>query len=147
MAEFDNPYKSLLDPEKVKNEPDFFNQEARKEGAVTVLGSPLEAGIAKCSKDDIIQAIQTVEDPEIPINLYDLGLIYDIDQLDNGDIDITMTLTAPNCPVAGEMPKMVADAVLLKSGVGVVSVKLTWQPKWTKDMMSEDAKFALAEIF
>ena len=145
MTEFDNPYKSLLDPEKVKNEPDFFDKKAREEGATTTLDNTLTG--EKCSMEDIIEAIRTVEDPEIPINLYDLGLIYDIKQADNGDVDITMTLTAPNCPVAGEMPRMVADAVVKTGGVGKINVKLTWSPKWTKDMMSDDAKFALAEIF
>ena len=97
--------------------------------------------------EDIISAIKTVKDPEIPINLYDLGLIYNIEQSDNGDVGILMTLTAPNCPVAGEMPKMVADSIIKIDGVGIVTVKLTWSPKWTKDMMSDDAKFALADIF
>ena len=101
----------------------------------------------KCSMEDIISAIKTVKDPEIPINLYDLGLIYNIEQSDNGDVGVLMTLTAPNCPVAGEMPKMVADSIIKIDGVGIVTVKLTWSPKWTKDMMSDDAKFALADIF
>ena len=99
------------------------------------------------NQEEIIKCIKTVMDPEIPINLYDLGLIYNIEQSDNGDVGVLMTLTAPNCPVAGEMPKMVADSIIKIDGVGIVTVKLTWSPKWTKDMMSDDAKFALADIF
>ncbi len=84
-----------------------------------------------------------MEDPEIPVNLYDLGLIYNIEQQKNGDVDITMTLTTPNCPVAGELPKWVADSVAKIEGTGKVNVILTWRPKWTKNLMSEDAKLAL----
>ena len=73
----------------------------------------------------------------------ELGLIYDCTMEDNGDVKITMTLTAPHCPVAGEMPKQVADAVAAVDGVGEVSVTLTWSPPWRPDMMSEDAKLAL----
>ena len=140
---FKNPYESLLDPEKVKNEPDFFNVDARKEGAVAVSGIPLKSGEPLASMDAIIEAFQTVEDPEIPVNLYDLGLIYKTDQQDNGNVKVLMTLTAPNCPVAAEMPKWVGDAVASVDGVGEVEVTLTWTPKWTKDMMSDDAKMAL----
>ncbi len=145
MTEFDNPYKSLLDPEKVANEPDFFSKEEKKEGTTTVMGKTLHG--EKCSVEDIISAMKTVKDPEIPINLYDLGLIYNIEQSDSGDVGVLMTLTAPNCPVAGELPKMIADSIVKIDGVGIVTVKLTWSPKWTKDMMSDDAKFALADIF
>ena len=140
---FENPYQSLLDPEKVKNEPDFFNAEARKEGAVAVCGSPLESGVALASMDGIIEAYKTIEDPEIPVNLYDLGLIYKTDQQENGDVHVLMTLTAPNCPVAVEMPKWIGDAVASLEGTGEVHVTLTWTPKWTKKMMSDDAKMAL----
>ena len=130
------------------NEPDFFNTKARQEGAVFNIGTPLKEGSDICSKDDIIRAIQTVQDPEMSINVYDLGLIYEINQADNGDINIVMTLTTINCPIADEMPKMVAKAILNNiTEVGVVSVVLTWSPKWTKDMMSEDAKLALSCIF
>lgn len=91
----------------------------------------------------IIDAIQTVKDPEIPVNIYDLGLIYDIIRHDNGDVDITMSLTAPGCPVAGEMPGQVAQAVAATNHVGRVSVTLVWDPPWTPERMSEDAKLAL----
>ncbi len=137
---------SLLDPEKVANEPDFFNTKARAEGAVTQSGKPLNTN-TQANANAVIEALQTVEDPEIPINLYDLGLIYDVQYGAYGAVHIVMTLTAPNCPVAGELPKWVADAVVAVPSVGVCTVTLTWEPKWTKDMMSEDAKFALIDIF
>ena len=90
-----------------------------------------------------IDALKTVHDPEIPVNIYDLGLIYDVDLKDNADIFITMSLTAPGCPVAGEMPGQVAEAVAGVEGVGLVHVDLVWEPGWTKDRMSEDAKLVL----
>lgn len=135
--------KSLLDPEKVKNEPDFFNFEAKKEGAVCVVGTELENNCDVATMDDIIEKIKTVIDPEIPVNLYDLGLIYKLDILENGDVDVLMTLTAPNCPVAGEIPTWVGNAINSLDNVGVVRVKLTWSPPWKKEMMSDDAKMAL----
>ena len=95
------------------------------------------------SKDAIIAALETIQDPEIPVNIYELGLIYDIITDEIGDVRITMSLTAPGCPVAGEMPKQVADAVAKNDDVGRVSVSLVWDPAWTPDRMSEDAKMAL----
>ena len=77
------------------------------------------------------------------MNIYDLGLIYDVDRKDGGDVYITMSLTAPGCPVAGEMPGQVAEAVAAAEGVGEVTVELVWDPAWTPDRMSEDAKLAL----
>jgi FeS assembly SUF system protein len=91
----------------------------------------------------VIAALRTVEDPEIPVNLYDLGLIYRIDRAPDGDVAIDMTLTAPACPVAGTMPGKVAAAVAAVPGVGEVSVRLVWEPRWTKERMSEDARLAL----
>ena len=88
----------------------------------------------------IIEALQTVYDPELPINIYDLGLIYGFTQDDYANISIEMTLTAPACPVAGILPMQVAEAVAKIDAIGEVSVTLTWQPSWHKDMMSEDAK-------
>ena len=97
------------------------------------------------SKDKIIKCIKTVMDPEIPVNLYDLGLIYSIKNSKN-NIVIEMTLTNPNCPVAGQMPKNVAKSIEQINGLRSIEVKLVWKPKWTKDLMSEDAKLAL-DIF
>ena len=97
------------------------------------------------SKDKIIECIKTVMDPEIPVNLYDLGLIYSIKN-SNNNIVIKMTLTNPNCPVAGQMPENVAKSIEQINGLRSIEVKLVWNPKWTKDLMSEDAKLAL-DIF
>ena len=97
----------------------------------------------KASEEGIITALMTVKDPEIPVNIYDLGLIYDIIRHEDGNVDITMSLTAPGCPVAGEMPGQVARAVAERPDVGQVSVTLIWDPAWTPDRMSEDAKLAL----
>ena len=79
-------------------------------------------------KENIIKKIKEVYDPEIPVNIYDLGLIYTNDIAENGDVNITMSLTAPGCPVAGEMPGMVASAVSQVDGTGVVDVKIVWEP-------------------
>ncbi|MBL27354.1 MAG: metal-sulfur cluster biosynthetic enzyme [Rhodospirillaceae bacterium] len=106
-------------------------------------GAPRDGGGAVASEEDVIEAIRTVYDPEIPVNLYDLGLIYGLDIDDRGDVAIDMTLTAPACPVAGEMPQLVADAVAGADGVGRVAVKLVWEPRWTPERMSEDARMAL----
>ena len=107
-------------------------------------GTPLAAEKArKADEASIIAALETVQDPEIPVNIYELGLIYDIIRHDNGNVDITMSLTAPGCPVAGEMPKQVADAVAQVADVGAVMVSLVWDPAWTPERMSEDAKMAL----
>ena len=88
-------------------------------------------------------ALKTVHDPEIPVNIFDLGLIYSVDRKAGGDVYITMSLTAPGCPVAGEMPGQVAEAVAAADGVGAVTVELVWEPAWTPERMSEDAKLAL----
>ncbi len=91
-------------------------------------------------EETIITAMRTVHDPEIPINIYDLGLIYNIAQDECANIIISMTLTAPACPVAGILPAQVAEAVGKISNIGKVTVTLTWEPSWNKEMMSEDAK-------
>tara|TARA_B110000196_G_C20972393_1_gene579358 strand:- start:371 stop:757 length:387 start_codon:yes stop_codon:yes gene_type:complete len=97
------------------------------------------------NKPDVIACIKTVMDPEIPVNLYDLGLVYSI-SISNNDVIVEMTLTNPNCPVAGQMPKNVGKAIEVLDYLNSVEVKLVWEPKWTKELMSEDAKLAL-DIF
>lgn len=106
-------------------------------------GEPLEAGVPVATEEAIVAALQTVYDPEIPVNIYDLGLIYGLEISENGNIKIDMTLTAPGCPVAGEMPGMVVRAVEPIEGAGEIEVSLVWEPQWTPDRMSEDAKLAL----
>ena len=95
------------------------------------------------TEDEIISQIKMVMDPEIPVNLYDLGLIYNINIDSKNNVLIEMTLTNPNCPVAGSMPKNVGLAVEKIANLSSVKVTLVWQPQWNKNMMSEDAKLAL----
>ncbi len=97
-------------------------------------------------KKDVVDQIKKVMDPEIPVNLYDLGLIYNIDIDSSNNVLINMTLTNPNCPVAGSMPKNVGLAVENLDNLSSVSVNLVWYPKWDKSMMSDEAKLAL-DIF
>jgi len=92
---------------------------------------------------DIVAALKTVYDPEIPADVYELGLIYKIDVDDERNVAVDMTLTSPGCPVAGEMPGWVENAVASVAGVGVVTVKLTFDPPWDKDRMSDEAKLLL----
>tara|TARA_B100000575_G_scaffold286300_1_gene282851 strand:- start:371 stop:673 length:303 start_codon:yes stop_codon:yes gene_type:complete len=94
-------------------------------------------------RDKIVSEIKKIYDPEIPVNIYELGLIYKIDIIDSKKVDIEMTLTSPNCPVAESLPKMVKDNILKIDGVDDVYLKLVWDPPWTKDKMSEAAKLEL----
>ena len=94
-------------------------------------------------KDKIIAEIKKVFDPEIPVNIYDLGLIYDIQINDSKNIKIEMTLTSPNCPVADSLPKMVKENIEKLEEINSVEIKLVWSPPWTKEMMSEAAKLEL----
>ncbi len=93
--------------------------------------------------DQIVEACRGVYDPEIPVNIYDLGLIYTIDISEQNEVRIVMTLTAPGCPVAGEMPGWVAEAVEPLPGVKQVDVELTWEPPWGMEMMSDEARLEL----
>ncbi len=101
---------------------------------------------SKITEEQVIECIRTVVDPEIPVNLYDLGLIYEIKISDKNDIKIKMTLTNPNCPVAGTMPESVGKSVEKLTNLNSVEVSLVWDPKWHKELMSEEAKLAL-DIF
>ncbi len=92
---------------------------------------------------ELIAALKSVYDPEIPVDIYELGLIYKLDVSDSRDVTVDMTLTAPGCPVAGEMPEMVRNALLAVPGVGEVMVNMTFDPPWTPDRMSEEAKLEL----
>ena len=93
-------------------------------------------------KDKIIENIKKVFDPEIPVNIYELGLIYDI-KIDDGDVEVIMTLTSPFCPVAGSLPKEVAARVSEVDGVKKANVELVFEPPWTMDLMSNEAKLEL----
>jgi FeS assembly SUF system protein len=125
-----NPFGAITPGEQ----PDFTATE----------GTPVDTAVTPvAAEDQVIAALRTVHDPEIPVNIYDLGLIYDTTIHDDGTIEIEMSLTAPGCPVAGEMPGEVARAVAALPGAGEVTVRLVWDPPWTQDLMSEDARLAL----
>jgi FeS assembly SUF system protein len=106
----------------------------------------LDADALEAVRLGIVDALHTVYDPEIPVDIYELGLIYEINIDPSGDVAIKMTLTAPGCPVAGSMPDMVKDAVAAVESVGKVDVELVWDPPWDRDRMSETAQLALGMI-
>jgi FeS assembly SUF system protein len=113
------------------------------EGGTPVEGSKLSAEQLEQATADIVAALKTVYDPEIPSDIYELGLIYKIDIDDDRNVGIDMTLTAPGCPVAGEMPIWVENAVASVDGVGQVTVNLTFDPPWDQSRMSDEARLAL----
>lgn len=119
---------------KTEEKPDV------RDGIVHTAIPPEE--VARLS-DDIISALKTVYDPEIPADIFELGLIYKIDIEDDRMVKIMMTLTAPGCPVAGEMPSWVENAVGAVEGVSGVQVEMTFDPPWTPDRMSEEAQVAI----
>ena len=94
-------------------------------------------------KDKVINVIKKIYDPEIPVNIYELGLIYKIEVDTNNKVNVDMTLTSPNCPVAESLPLQVKDNIMKVEGVSDVSLNLVWDPPWDKDMMSEAAKLEL----
>jgi FeS assembly SUF system protein len=102
-----------------------------------------ESGAAPTLEDRIVEAMRTIYDPEIPVNIYDLGLIYDLQIAEGNKVSVKMTLTAPGCPVAGEMPGWVETTVLGVSDVTECDVELVWEPQWNPDMMTEEARLTL----
>ena len=92
---------------------------------------------------EIVAALKTVFDPEIPADIYELGLIYKVEISDERAVDVTMTLTTPNCPAAGELPTQVENAIASVPGVGIVNVNLVWDPAWSPDRMSDEARLVL----
>lgn len=114
------------------------------EDLVGQAGEPIDVTKVKLADESlVIEALKTVYDPEIPVNIFDLGLIYGFNIAENGSLDIEMTLTAPGCPVAGELVKEVADTTAALEGIGEVEVRLVWEPAWTMDRMSEEARLVL----
>ncbi len=97
-------------------------------------------------KERLIEALRTVHDPEIPVNIYDLGLIYRLDVDDQGVVLVEMTLTAPACPVAGILPKQVGDVIDRVPGVTDATVRLVWDPPWSQERMSDEALLELGMI-
>ncbi len=117
-----------------------MNQQQDKiEGAVLIRPSTTDHPLY----DPVVEACRSVFDPEIPVNIFDLGLIYTIDINDQSEIAVAMTLTAPGCPVAGEMPGWVADAINAVPGVKQVDVQMTFDPPWGMDMMSDEARLEM----
>ena len=135
MSDYENLPLSAFMPHHLSSDPHApFTAKAGKKNNICT---------RKIELSEVKKCIETIYDPEIPVNIYDLGLIYDINLLENNDIKIKMSLTAPGCPVAGEMPGQVADTIAKIDDVGLIEVELVWEPAWTKDRMSEDAKMAL----
>ena len=112
-------------------------------GAATQGASAIPAEELDRLTDDIVQALKTVYDPEIPVDIYELGLIYKVDIADDRTVRVDMTLTAPGCPVAGEMPIWVQNAIASVDGVGDVLVDMVFDPPWDPSRMSDEARVAL----
>jgi FeS assembly SUF system protein len=113
------------------------------EGAASEPGSSIPPEELERLRADLVAALKTVYDPEIPVDIYELGLIYRLEVDDDRNIEVDMTLTAPGCPVAGDMPGWVENAVSSVPGVGQVKVNLTFDPPWDMSRMSDEAKLAL----
>jgi len=105
--------------------------------------TPLAQAELDALTDKLIEQLKTVFDPEIPADIYELGLIYKVEIKDDRSVDVQMTLTTPNCPAAGELPTMVENAVASVPGVGVVDVKVVWEPPWSPERMSDEARLVL----
>jgi len=115
-------------------------EESRPQGAQREPADP------KALEPQIVEALKTVYDPEIPVDIWELGLIYSLEISPRGEVVVKMTLTAPACPAAGELPRQVEEAVRSVPEVTDVRVELVWDPPWNKDMMSEEAKYRLGFV-
>src|SRR5882672_11854527 len=130
-------------------DPTTMAEEVRKTDDQPPVAAPartLDADELEALRLGIVEALHTVYDPEIPVDIYELGLIYDINIDPAGNVGIKMTLTAPGCPVAGSMPGMVKDAIETVESIGKIDVELVWDPPWDRDRMSETAQLALGMI-
>ncbi|MGH6931750.1 MAG: SUF system Fe-S cluster assembly protein [Dongiaceae bacterium] len=114
--------------------------------ATTAARPPLDEAGIETLRGPVIDAIRTVYDPEIPVNIYELGLIYELDIDADANVQVKMTLTAPGCPVAGTMPGMVKEAIQTVANIGNVDVELVWEPAWDRSRMSEIAQLELGMI-
>ena len=119
-----------------------FMPKTNSEGEI-VIGEFSHQSSIKLTTDEVIKKLSTIKDPELGINIYDLGLIYDIKIDEGNNVNITMTLTTVNCPVADSFPLDIAKNIISLENTGQVKVKLTFDPPWNKDMMSDDARLAL----
>ncbi|MDR1026668.1 MAG: iron-sulfur cluster assembly protein [Lactobacillus sp.] len=130
------------DTEKQLLEALAMQEQLEKKDYIAVAEGKMNDRIA--SKEEIIEALKTVSDPEIGINIYDMGLVYDIIQdPTNGDVLVNMTVTSPMCPVAGVLPQQAADAISQVEGTNVIEVRIVWEPEWTPECLSEDAKLMM----
>ena len=124
-----------------------MTDENKDKAAEAAQGTPIASGLPSAETEqlarDIVAALKTVYDPEIPADIYELGLIYKVDINPDRTVGVEMTLTTPNCPAAGELPTMVENAVASVPGVGTVDVKVVWEPKWTPERMSDEARVEL----
>jgi FeS assembly SUF system protein len=116
---------------------------AQAEAAAPAAGPALAAADVARMTDEIVTALKTVYDPEIPADIYELGLIYKVDIADDRKVTVDMTLTTPNCPSAAELPAMVENAVASVPGVGEVAVNVVWDPPWDQSRMSDEARVSL----
>jgi FeS assembly SUF system protein len=119
---------------------DFPKHSAETPGPSDGMTDPAEI------RQKVVEMLSTIYDPEIPVNIYELGLVYGVDVSEDGDVTVTMTLTTPNCPVAGSMPGEVESRVGTVPGVRQVAVDLVWDPPWSPERMSEAAKLELGFI-
>ncbi len=122
---------------------DLFDFLPSRPEAASAVERPEEGETDEALAAQVLEALKTVRDPELPVNLVDLGLIYELIVKRDGTVYVEMTLTAPSCPVAGSLPGEVEKAVRTVPGVGEVRVKLVWTPPWTQDRMSEEARLEL----
>ena len=142
----EKPHPAELDSghaEVVSDHAEIVSGALAAPARTVVPGSALSAEEIEQLTADIVAALKTVYDPEIPTDIYELGLVYKIDVDDNRHVSVLMTLTAPGCPVAGDMPGWVENAINAVPGVSGTTVTLTFDPPWDKDRMSEEAKLAL----
>lgn len=123
-----------------------INPDDYKKDYVAKAGTPIKQGVETASREAIIDALKTVSDPEIMINIWDMGLVYKIEQKENADVYIEMTVTSPMCPVAGVLPQQAAEAVASLEGVGEVEVRIVWEPAWSLANLSDEAK-EMFELF
>lgn len=133
--------KDVLEDNDAAGEPKARVESWHPEGEATESAVPQHSGAV--SEDAVIEAIAKVHDPEIPVNIYELGLIYAIDLYDDGRVHVDMTLTAPNCPSAQELPAQVKEEVERVPGVTSADVDVVWDPPWDMSRMSDEARLAL----
>ncbi len=144
MAPIDEEFERLKRREK--RHLGVLNTPVRDTSSFTLRDEGLAPGVPRplaTLRTELVGALRSVHDPEIPLNIYDLGLIYDLDVSDDARVEIRMTLTAPGCPVAGALVQQVHDAARAVPGVAHVTTQLVWDPPWSRERMSEAALLAL----